>query len=66
VCQRRDDDLLDDVKDLLFGDVEARIMVEMRTCATTGAPTQKSELITIGPAAEPPDEPLGARLVQSD
>ena len=41
------EELLDQVKDLLFGEVHATLVVDMRTSATTGSPETRTELLDI-------------------
>lgn len=41
------DDLLDQVKGLLFGEVIATLGVDMRTSITTGSPNTQTELMEI-------------------
>jgi hypothetical protein len=41
------EDLLDQVKDLLFGEVRATLVVDMRTSPTTGSPETRIELLDI-------------------
>lgn len=59
-----DDDLLDEVRGLLFTDVVAEIAIEMSTSPTTGAPTTTSHLLHIrgidrvgGPATDESSSP---------
>jgi hypothetical protein len=47
VAAVRDDDLLDAVKELLFDNVIAEILVEMSTSGRTGAPSSRSTLLDI-------------------
>ncbi len=44
------EELLDRVKVLLFGDVEATLVVDMRTSPTSGTPSTTTELIDLVPA----------------
>ena len=44
------DELLDRVKTLLFGDVDATLVVDMRTSPTSGTPSTTTELIDLEPA----------------
>lgn len=44
------DELLDRVKSLLFGEVEATLVVDMRTSPTSGTPSTTTELIDLEPA----------------
>ncbi len=47
VAAVRDEDLLESVKELLFDNVVAEILVEMSTSDTTGAPASRSTLLDI-------------------
>jgi hypothetical protein len=44
------EDLLDQVKGLLFGEVTANLVIDMRTSVTTGSPDTRIELMDIEPA----------------
>lgn len=48
------DELLDQVKSLLFDTVVATLVVDHRTSPTTGSPTVATELLDLEPAAERP------------
>ncbi len=41
------DDLLDRVKDYLFGEVQATLAIDMRTSVTTGRPETQIELLDL-------------------
>lgn len=48
----KDESLLDDVKELLFGEVTAEIVVDMSTSPTTGRPSARSELLSLARAEQ--------------
>ncbi len=54
VANVRDEDLLAVLPELLFGEVVAEIAVDMTTSPTTGAPSIRSELLSLRPADEGP------------
>lgn len=45
-------DMLDEVKALLFGDVQATMLIELRTSPTSGSPSIVTELMEVQPASE--------------
>jgi hypothetical protein len=51
------DELLDQVKSLLFDTVKATLVIDMRTSATTGSPDVDIELMDIEPADVDRPEP---------